>query len=271
MAEGAKCMIRLELYKPRSHSGRALAKALGVLRTTPQQVRKYGDFPLLINWGSTERRFNGRYINRPEAVALAVDKLKSLEAFLQNGVPHPEFTTDYDCAAQWREDGLDVIARRLLRANSGRGIVLVRAEDGEARLPRAPLYTKYIKKADEYRVHIMDGQVLDISQKRKRRGVEDADYQIRNHHNGWVYCREDVDCPDCVVAASLAAVSSLGLEFGAVDCGYNRKNDVATVYEVNTAPGLEGTTLERYVEGICDLLPQLLRGRYVDRRRGQRV
>ena len=53
---------------------------------------------------------------------------------------------------------------------------------------------------------------------------------------------------DHVRAQSVAAVRSLGLDFGAVDV-VERQNK-AYVLEVNTAPGLVGTTLEKYVDAI---------------------
>jgi D-alanine-D-alanine ligase-like ATP-grasp enzyme len=44
------------------------------------------------------------------------------------------------------------------------------------------------------------------------------------------------------------------LDFGAVDVIYNRAQDKAYVLEVNTAPGLEGSTLDNYVEAIQKVL-----------------
>jgi len=46
----------------------------------------------------------------------------------------------------------------------------------------------------------------------------------------------------------LASVMALGLDFGAVDIVYNENDNKAYVLEINTAPGLSGTTLEKYVE-----------------------
>jgi hypothetical protein len=69
-------MLRIEPYKPGSKGARALSKRTGILRATPKQVRRHGTFNTLLNWGSSERRFpNGEYINDPEAVAIASDKL----------------------------------------------------------------------------------------------------------------------------------------------------------------------------------------------------
>jgi glutathione synthase/RimK-type ligase-like ATP-grasp enzyme len=268
MEEGGSMKIRFEPYKLKSKSCRAIADHLGVLRTTPRQVRRHGDFDVIINWGSSQRRFpNARYINDPEAVEHASDKKASFKAFTCTGVPCPDWTTDAAVASQWREDGLVIVARVLLRANQGRGIVISSIENGIP-LPAAPLYTVYNKKAEEYRVHVMAGEVIDVAQKKKKREVdnEEVDYQIRSYDNGWVFCRDGVDCPQPVRDAAVAAVSCLGLDFGAVDVGWNLKRESAFVFEVNTAPGIEGTTLERYNEGLRALLPTLRTGRYAKRR-----
>jgi hypothetical protein len=81
MEEGGSMKIRFEPYKLKSKGCRAVADHLGVLRTTPRQVRRHGDFDVIINWGSSQRRFpNARYINDPEAVAHASDKKASFES-----------------------------------------------------------------------------------------------------------------------------------------------------------------------------------------------
>ena len=193
-------------------------------------------------------------------------------AFKEAGVPIPEFTTDRSVAQEWVESGGHVIARTLLRASQGRGIVLAGPEGSEItavrQVPAAPLYVRYAKKADEYRVHVAFGEVVDVQQKKRRLEVEDdkVNWQIRNAHNGWVFARDSVVAPDCVLAAAVSAVSALGLDFGAVDIGYNVKQNSAAVYEVNTAPGLEGTTLETYYAAFAKRLPQLSGGAYRRRR-----
>ena len=160
-----------------------------------------------------------------------------------------------------------MVVRKLLRASKGRGIILAGREETVPIVP-APLYTKYVKKQDEYRVHVVRGVIIDVQHKRKRkeRNNEDVDYQIRNCRNGWVFCRGGVDAPECVRSASIAAVTALGLDFGGVDVGYNAHHGTACVYEVNTAPGIEGTTLQKYFYALCTILPEL-RGRVFAARR----
>lgn len=265
--------IRIEPYKTWSGGAKALGERAGILRATNRQVQKHGDFDVVINWGRSERRFNGEYINQPESVVQASDKLRACALFEEAGVPIPEWTTDRSVAEGWVTDGgSHVVARRLLRANGGRGIVLVGPEGSELtstrEVPAAPLYTKYIKKADEYRVHVAMGEVIDVQQKKRNTSVPDeqVNWQIRNHSNGWVFARVGVVPPAAVIDAALAAVSALALDFGAVDIGFNQHTQAATVYEVNTAPGLEGSTLDAYFEAFRKHLPAINGGMYAKRR-----
>jgi glutathione synthase/RimK-type ligase-like ATP-grasp enzyme len=259
--------IRIQPYKQWSGSAKALGKYAGILRATSKQVRKHSDFDYIINWGSDKRLFHGYYINPPEAVAIASNKLFAIQQFDEWGVPQAPWTANRDEAIAWVGEGHKVLCRTLLRANTGRGIVLAEAVED---IVHAPLYTQYVKKAHEYRIHVAFDEVIDRQLKRKRLAVdnEDVNYQIRNSTTGWVFTRDGVDVPSCVEDAAIAAVCSLNLDFGAVDVGYNVHGDTACVYEVNTAPGLEGTTLERYYTAFRRQFPAINGGAYRRRRNG---
>ena len=145
-----------------------------------------------------------------------------------------------------------VLCRTLTRANSGRGIVI--AEKPEELVP-APLYTRYVPKQDEYRIHIFrELGIIDVQQKRRDTDVspEDRDPYIRNHDAGWVFCRENVQPPQVVLHAAVDSIFALGLDFGAVDIGFHN-NIGPCIYEVNTAPGLEGQTLVNYANAFKSL------------------
>ncbi len=77
---------------------------------------------------------------------------------------------------------------------------------------------------------------------------------IRVYNRGWVFTRNGVLLPDAVKLASVAAVKSLCLDFGAVDIGYRISTGKAAVFEVNTAPGIEGTTLKKYAAALKVLI-----------------
>ena len=58
---------------------------------------------------------------------------------------------------------------------------------------------------------------------------------------------------DGIIEQSIAAVQHVGLDFGAVDIIYNQREDSSYVLEINTAPGLMGTTGERYAEAFGNI------------------
>lgn len=226
-------------------------------------VRLYNDRPNillarrgvknLINWGNSHVQTvtgNPRIINVPSAVAIAANKLFTFNTLKDvEGVRIPEFTTDRAVADDWlRKDNVAVVARTKLSGHSGDGIVLVTPEDPT--LPAAPLYVKYVKKEKEFRVHVAFGEVIDVQEKRKQAGFEGANYQVRNHQTGWVYCREDITEPEGLRSMGCRVVQELSLDFGAVDLIYNAKRNELYCLEVNTAPGLEGSTVDKYAEAF---------------------
>jgi len=259
--------IRIEPYKTWSGGARRLGRRAGILRATPKQIKRHGDFDLIINWGRSERRFHGNYLNEPEKVRTASDKRCAVELFKGAGVNTPDYTFDRDMAQSWVDDGGTVLARTLTRASGGRGIFICSPEE-HSRIPKAPLYTRYVKKTDEYRVHVWQGKVIDVQCKKRSRDVPDdkVNWQIRNHDNGFIYARGGCNPPDGIDTISCAAVSSLALDFGAVDLGYNERAKEYTVYEVNTAPGLEGSTVNAYYQALRSTYPAITGGMYAKRR-----
>jgi len=177
---------------------------------------------------------------------VAQNKLNAFEAFKAADLSTVEWTTDKTVAATWPL----TVARATLTGHSGQGITV--HEQGQE-LPNVRLYTKYQKKTYECRVHVFNGKVIDAQVKRKRvtnAEETETDPYVRNIHTGWVYCREDYTLPEAATELAIAAVACLGLDFGAVDLIYNKHHDKFYLLEVNTAPGLEGTTLTNYIKEI---------------------
>jgi glutathione synthase/RimK-type ligase-like ATP-grasp enzyme len=79
-------------------------------------------------------------------------------------------------------------------------------------------------------------------------------HQSRRHSQGvWVFMSIGQDqIPDGVVRESIKAVKALGMNFGAVDIGWSPEEG-AKLFEVNSAPGIEGPTLTSYCQKIAEL------------------
>jgi len=170
----------------------------------------------------------------------------------------PPFTTSTGQAYSWIEDGCQVVARTILNGNSGAGIVLLSEEHLDEPVVQAPLYVKYVPKKQEYRVHVFRGEVVDVQRKARRKDVEDKDvnWKIRNHSNGFIFARGEAlgDVPEDVLKQSKLAVAACGLDFGAVDVIFSDKEQAAYVLEINSAPGLSGSTLDGYVQRFRELM-----------------
>lgn len=204
----------------------------------------------VINYGSSslpEEVLKCRVINSPEAVSRAANKLLAFKAMAEHGVRVPFFT---ESPVEVKEEGGIFVARKKLTGHSGEGIEIFNANEEE--IPGAPLYVRYIKKKQEYRIHVFMGEVIDVQRKARKLDVpdEEVNWQVRNLEGGFIYARGGVELDEEPRLQALAAVESLGLHFGAVDVIWNEREDEYYVLEVNTAPGLTGTTLEKYVEAF---------------------
>ena len=216
-------------------------RVLRVRRTSIRYKRRVSD--RIVAWGPT---LPSPHVNQQQETAkkIASDKLLSFRKFKEHNVPTPEWTEDVIVAQQWNKD---YFARTLLRSSCGKGIVPVPAgEQG----PYARLYVQYKKKKHEYRVHVFEGKVIDVAQKKRKVGHENRDNQIRNHANGWVFAREGISPPTNISSIALSACNALGLHSGAVDIIWNEKENKCYVFELNSAPGIEGTTCKNYTNEI---------------------
>lgn len=239
-------------YNPDSESAKALSKALGVKRI--KHTGKAIKVESFINWGASkiDREIEAAIIiNNPKAVGVASDKLLSFRKFKEAGVCIPEFTESQEEASKWLAEGFVVVARTKLRAHSGDGIIII-DPDCDNPVPNAKLYTKYIPKSDEYRVHMYkNGAAFFVQRKARNKDTPDekVNWKVRNHGNGFIYANQDIKMQGQREAYDECrkAIVALELDFGAVDIVYNRKKGKYYVLEVNTAPGLSGSTLEAYV------------------------
>ena len=253
--------VRILPYKAGSQSAGRLSAALGTVRISLSNSIISDCSPkTIINWGNSGYRLPPQglgeqhtIINPLSCVATAANKLSAFEVMHSQGVRVPDFTTEYEEALEWLEHG-KVVVRNTLTGHSGEGIDI--ADDPDDMVSDAPLYVKYIKKQDEYRVHIMNGEVIDIQRKARSSDVDDEDvnWQVRNHSNGFIYMRNNIDPNPDVIDQARLALTALNLDFGAVDVIWNEAREAAYVLEVNTACGLTGTTLDRYMLAFHELL-----------------
>lgn len=244
-------------YKLGSASAKALAESLGIKRVRPTYDARRKD--IIINWGNSRPSAilqADHDLNKHEAIALACNKLKTFQTLEAAGFEHLPIWSDdrYEITNLMAAHDLPVYCRQTLTGHSGSGIVIAERYD---QIIDAPLYTLKTKHKYEYRAHVFKGKIIDVQQKKKKLGHAVSNSGIRNHSNGWIYARCNISPPDIILTASIKAVNILGLDFGAVDIGYRERDNKAFVFEVNTAPGLYGTTLDKYTQAFNNYLGEL--------------
>jgi len=227
-----KLAIRLTSGTKGSQSAKRLAEALSqklgykVFRTTKdsskQQQLKYGH---------------------------GVDKINQYTYFNSHNIPALEFTLHTEVANQWMAEGACVIGRKLINASCGHGIVVFNPNDG---ITPCPVYTKYKKKKREFRVHVFKDKVVRIVEKKLRSNWDGPkESKIRNLANGYVFCSCD-NPPAGIEELAVKAGAVISSDFKGVDIGFNEKENHLFVIEVNSAPGIEGSNINAYVNAITE-------------------
>lgn len=200
--------------------------------------------------GKAADRFNIQW-------GVSSNKLLDFRAMQAAGnVSTVEFTDDINIAAEWLNEGHLVYERHSLNGHSGDGIKLVGQSFGGT-LSEAPLYTRGItKKRREYRIHVVGTQCF-VQQKRRRNtpeGAPKAPGQVRNLDNGWIFAVNNVETPrPLTMLNACKAVEALGLTFGAVDIIELIEQPESFVLEVNSAPGVQGSSADFYANAFIKL------------------
>ena len=236
-------------------TGKELREALDGTRKSTNRRAKCD---LFIRWGNTEQFDNLKYkkeLNTLEAVLRTTNKLTMLQTLLASGVPTLEFSSDPASIDSFKDrEGNVYIRNKLGGVRYG----------NDFNASRDLYYSRPVRfKRREYRVHVFNGRVLGAYEKvpvslaeGQRRNAETLPKLFKSDTCRFVRCDLVVDAqglnPRVHAAAQqmcIDAVNSLGLVFGGVDLIRNKHGEF-TICEVNSAPGLNGLNVERWVEAI---------------------
>lgn len=210
---------------------------------------------VILRWGSTEvfNNLRGRIeLNTLDAVTNASNKLTMMQKLVGANIPTANilfnpYNEQQDVIDNFRDDNGGFFVRGY---ND-----IVRYDD------TVLLNDKYISKPvenkrREYRVHVFNGEIIAIYEKIPN----DENVRLFKSHNCHFELKNIDNCrltqDDKQVC--IDAVSSLGLLFGGVDL-MRDKNKKVYVSEVNSAPALNGTNIDRYVTKITEYV-QAMRG-----------
>jgi glutathione synthase/RimK-type ligase-like ATP-grasp enzyme len=232
-----------------SNGAKELASQPGFKRLVTGKYVKADD--VIVGWGTSQLApiLNQPVINVPAAIKQASNKYFAFSSLAGAKVSTVPWTANQAVAKEWQDAGSVVVARMTLTGHSGDGIIIVEKKDD---LVQAPLYTKYIPKVREFRVHATTTNVIDTQQKVRDPDVEPKSWKVRSHANGFIFQRKNIVPSEARDALAILAVRTLGLDFGAVDIIEDKAGNFY-VLEVNTAPGLEGQTIESYAKALTEL------------------
>jgi len=178
----------------------------------------------------------------------SVNKIAQYQWFKDQGLSALTFSTNEDEVFDWLEKGNTVFGRRLLNSSCGKGIIIM---SNPNEYVVCPVYTLYKKKKREFRVHVFKDTIVSVVEKRKKTGWTDQrDTKVRNLANGYIFCQQVENEPAGLRELALAAAKVSPSDFRGVDIGYNERNDELFIIEVNSAPGITGSNIEKYVQGI---------------------
>jgi hypothetical protein len=241
-------------------TGKELRQALSAIR---KRTNKRAKCDLFIRWGSTEQFDSVRYkkeLNSLSAVLRTANKLVMLQTLSESNVPTLDFSNDVTLIDDFKDS---------------EGNVYIRNRSGVVRYgndfsTNSDLYFSRAvpNKRREYRVHVFNGKILGAYEKVP---LVPADSENSNPYAKvnrpklyksdtckFVRCNLDLEGARVNAAAQqicIDSVNSLGLLFGGVDL-IRDKDGNFTICEVNSAPGLNGLNVDRWVEAIREYYEQ---------------
>lgn len=207
---------------------------------------------VILRWGSTESfsRLRSRLeLNSLESVTNTSNKHNMMGILVGANIPTPKILFNPS----------DATPETLDTFRDDEGFFYVRGSNNEVRYDNVVKYgDAYVSKTvankrREYRVHVFNGEVIAIYEKipndtnTKLFKAHNCHFELKNKDN----CKLNLDNQQTCIDA----VKSLGLLFGGVDVMRDKDQNIF-ISEVNSAPALNGTNIDRYVTKIVEYINQ---------------
>lgn len=233
-------------------SARLLATLLGLKATSnPDKIK---DGKVAIRYGNSYGNFTSdTLLNPPEVIRICSDSIKFSQWCFENGFNSPkyelyeknkEYPTPYLLRKKYHKQGDDIVLVDKLE-------IINSIESLENRF-----YVPFVETDNELGIHLVNKKVVKIF---KKVPIDDASGFIRNAKRGYHFKIVNNIENNYKIAQEICEnlFEKLGLNFGRVDIAYNIANKKYTIWEVNTAPGLNKLTSEVYAtllrETLCSI------------------
>lgn len=226
---------------------------------TKQPTHKLMNFPRVkgrvrFRFGNSNEflKFVPIEVNSVESIHNCANKMVMKDLFLENGVNTPNLVERGETPTSF-----PVVMKKRYRSK-GDGMYLIESiEDWDNNYPENYYAECFFMASREYRVHVVGDKVIHIDVKRRKKDEVIEDNWIKNHETGYRFWERTEDrIPDFEQLSTLCvkAIKSLGLEFGCCDVGYNIHDNIYTVYECNSAPGMRTIIADKYVKNLLDYI-----------------
>lgn len=204
---------------------------------------------LLLRYGNSQSVENSVVeldINPPDFIKLTSNKKKFSELLLKNDIKTPKFRK---ISAQFPES-LPVMVRTTLTGSRGKGISVINDPDELMKFPTNTYWTEFLEFTSEYRVHVVNGEIVKVFRKKLREGETVEEFPVRTNDKYMFYFidfeEQKAKGKFQLLKDTISRVDSvLSGKMYALDIGY-KKSDGYTIIECNSAPGLNENTAEIY-------------------------
>lgn len=206
----------ISFTKAGKESAEKLANALGApMVYGPDQPNFHGQ--LVFNYGcSYKNKTTKEYINKPDAVRIAINKILTLAMCKATGLPTVDFVLNKkDIPKTWHT----IVARTKIDGKENDGMEIIIKGDP---IPDAPLYTHYFDHKFEFRIVVFKGKVAHRYLKKRNKGM-------------WEFMSLDPEGFSDIDTVAIKATENVGLDYAGVDIIAKNPTNFRLL-EVNSAP-----------------------------------
>ena len=214
---------------------------------------------------ATNNRNRHRIINTKQFIKMCSDKKYLAKALKEQvAVSSPQFNQLNQNLPS--KEQFPFLIRQSLRSSSSKGIFIFQEYEAflealiAGKIKYSWYWTPYFNFIEEYRVHVLGGQIAKVFRKNLDEEKEQGDIFIRNNDNSHFYRLKLEKTPKSVIKlvenfhSFMLTQSSKPVYFTALDIGI-QENNKAVFIEANSAPGLNESTAELYAKYVIANCP----------------